>query len=89
VYLYHIFVYPWEISAVIGIKCKDGTVVGVEKLVESKLLMDTSNGRVFSLDHHAGLVSVSASDACILVLHSRNYFVRLYEDASLLKLRFP
>ncbi|KDN38324.1 putative PRE10-20S proteasome subunit C1 [Tilletiaria anomala UBC 951] len=41
----------------IGLKCKDGVVLAVEKLVTSKLLVPGSNRRIFNVDLHAGLVS--------------------------------
>ncbi len=44
-------------STVIGLKCKDGVVLAVEKLIISKLLVEGSNKRIYSVDKHAGLVS--------------------------------
>eukprot|EP00878_Enallax_costatus_P003267 GHUV01003470.1.p1 GENE.GHUV01003470.1~~GHUV01003470.1.p1 ORF type:complete len:250 (+),score=72.50 GHUV01003470.1:219-968(+) len=42
-------------STAMGIKCKDGVVLAVEKLVMSKLLVEGSNKRIFNVDHHAGV----------------------------------
>ncbi|KAF6261749.1 20S proteasome alpha subunit G [Scenedesmus sp. NREL 46B-D3] len=42
-------------STAMGIKCKDGVVLAVEKLVLSKLLVEGSNRRIFNIDHHAGM----------------------------------
>lgn len=42
-------------STVIGLRCKDGVVLAVEKLVISKLLVEGSNRRLFNVDRHAGL----------------------------------
>jgi len=39
----------------IGIRCKDGVVLGVEKLVVSKMLVAGSNRRVHAVDKHAGI----------------------------------
>lgn len=39
----------------IGLKCKDGVVLGVEKLVLSKMLVKGSNRRIHSVDKHAGV----------------------------------
>lgn len=39
----------------IGIRCSDGVVLGVEKVIFSKMLLKTSNRRVATLDAHAGL----------------------------------
>lgn len=41
---------------VVGIKCKDGVVFGVEKLVKSKLYELSSNRRIFTIDTHVGMV---------------------------------
>ena len=42
--------------SVVGIKCKDGVVFGVEKLMKSKLYEVTSNRRIFTIDTHVGMV---------------------------------
>ena len=39
----------------IGICCKDGVVLGVEKLVESKMMEPGSNERIFNIARHAGM----------------------------------
>jgi 20S proteasome subunit alpha 7 len=41
-------------STAIGLRCKDGVVLAVEKPVLSKLLVEGSGRRTFFLDHHAG-----------------------------------
>ncbi|NXW07280.1 PSA3 protein, partial [Fregetta grallaria] len=45
-------------STAIGIRCKDGVVFGVEKLVLSKLYEEGSNKRLFNVDRHVGMVGV-------------------------------
>mmetsp|Transcript_4738 Transcript_4738/g.7142 ORF Transcript_4738/g.7142 Transcript_4738/m.7142 type:complete len:260 (-) Transcript_4738:27-806(-) len=42
-------------GAMIGLKCKDGVVIGVEKLVMSKLLVEGSGRRVHPIGTHAGI----------------------------------
>lgn len=42
-------------GSVVGIKCKDGVVFGVEKLVQSKLYEVFSNKRIFTIDTHIGM----------------------------------
>uniref|UniRef100_A0A3Q3KET6 Proteasome subunit alpha type n=1 Tax=Monopterus albus TaxID=43700 RepID=A0A3Q3KET6_MONAL len=42
-------------STAIGIRCKDGVVFGVEKLVLSKLYEGGSNKRIFNIDRHVGM----------------------------------
>eukprot|EP00798_Chlamydomonas_sp_ICE-L_P016182 gene16182-22343_t len=41
-------------STAIGLKCKDGVVLAVEKPIISKLLVDGSNRRIYNIDKHAG-----------------------------------
>ena len=45
-----------SISTTIGLRCKDGVVFGVEKLVTSKLHEEGSNKRIFTVDRHIGMV---------------------------------
>jgi hypothetical protein len=44
-------------GTVVGIKCKDGVVLGVEKLIPSKMLLEGSNRRIHAVHKHAGMVS--------------------------------
>ncbi len=44
------------ISTAVGIRCKDGVVFGVEKLVLSKLYEEGANKRIFNIDRHVGMV---------------------------------
>ncbi|MCL4123757.1 UNVERIFIED_CONTAM: hypothetical protein GTU68_024245 [Idotea baltica] len=39
----------------VGLRCKDGIVFGVEKIITSKLYEPTSNRRIFTIDSHIGL----------------------------------
>lgn len=41
----------------IGIRCKDGVVLAVEKIITSKLLKPGSNKRIATVDRHVGIVS--------------------------------
>ncbi|KAJ0043333.1 hypothetical protein Pint_18385 [Pistacia integerrima] len=43
-------------GTVIGIKCKDGIVMGVEKLIASKMMLPGSNRRIHSVHRHSGMV---------------------------------
>ena len=40
----------------IGIRCKDGVVLAVEKLVTSKLLKPGANKRIATVDRNVGIV---------------------------------
>ncbi|KAK5917525.1 hypothetical protein CgunFtcFv8_012408 [Champsocephalus gunnari] len=42
-------------STAIAIRCKDGVVFGVEKLILSKLYEQGSNKRIFNIDRHVGM----------------------------------
>lgn len=44
-------------GTVIGIKCSDGILLAVEKLVQTKLLVPGSNKRIYTVDYHAGIAS--------------------------------
>eukprot|EP00160_Parvularia_atlantis_P015206 Unigene4225_Nuclearia_a/m.12859 Unigene4225_Nuclearia_a/g.12859 ORF Unigene4225_Nuclearia_a/g.12859 Unigene4225_Nuclearia_a/m.12859 type:complete len:251 (-) Unigene4225_Nuclearia_a:79-831(-) len=41
----------------VGVRCKDGVVLGVEKLVASKLLVKHSNRRIQTVDTHFGVAT--------------------------------
>ena len=43
----------------IGIRCKDGVVLALEKLVSSKLLKKDANKRIASVDRNVGVVGAS------------------------------
>ncbi|CAN1346512.1 Proteasome subunit alpha type-3 [Linum perenne] len=43
-------------GTVVGIKCKDGIVMGVEKLIASKMMLPGSNRRIHSVHRHSGVV---------------------------------
>lgn len=45
-------------GTMIGIKCRDGVVLGLEKLVPSKLLVEGSNKRIYHIDKHVGAAVV-------------------------------
>lgn len=40
----------------IGIRCKDGVVLAVEKIISSKLLKPGANKRIATVDRHVGIV---------------------------------
>ena len=60
-------------STAVGIKCRDGVVLAVEKLITSKLHEDYSNQRIFNVDKHIGLaVAGLLTDAREIVEIARN-----------------
>jgi len=46
-------------GTIVGLRCKDGVVLAVEKLVTSKLYEPGTNRRIFNIDVHVGMVSSS------------------------------
>jgi len=60
-------------STAVGIKCKDGVVLAVEKLITSKLHESDSNQRIHNIDLHIGMaVAGLLTDARQLVEIARN-----------------
>ena len=57
----------------IGVRVKDGVVMGVEKLVVSKMLVEGSNRRVYHVGQHHGMcVAGLMADCRQLVLRARS-----------------
>lgn len=42
-------------GTIVGICCKDGVLLGVEKFIENKMEEETTNTRIFNIDRHAGM----------------------------------
>ncbi|KAG8068228.1 hypothetical protein GUJ93_ZPchr0005g15141 [Zizania palustris] len=60
-------------GTVVGIKCKDGIVLGVEKLVTSKMILKGSNRRVHSVHRNTGLaVAGLAADGRQIVARAKS-----------------
>jgi len=56
----------------VGIRCKDGVVLGVEKVIPNKMLLRTSNRRIYNIDQHGGMaVTGLSADARQLVNQAR------------------
>ena len=48
----------------LGVRCKDGVVLGVEKLLAMKMLVPGANRRIAAVDRHAGMAGTGlAPDA--------------------------
>jgi 20S proteasome subunit alpha 7 len=57
---------------VVGVKCKDGILLGAEKLMYSKLLVEGTNPRIFSVSKHIGMaVNGKVPDGKHIVTHAR------------------
>jgi 20S proteasome subunit alpha 7 len=59
-------------STAVGIRCKDGVVMAVEKPKLSKMLVEGSNRRILTVDRHSGMcISGLMADARQIVNHGR------------------
>mmetsp|Transcript_4078 Transcript_4078/g.6693 ORF Transcript_4078/g.6693 Transcript_4078/m.6693 type:complete len:250 (-) Transcript_4078:349-1098(-) len=72
-------------STVVGLKVKDGVVLGLEKPIISKLLVEGSNRRMYTVDKHAGIATAGlAPDGRMLVnraMEEGAAYRRFYGDA--------
>ncbi|KAG6413147.1 hypothetical protein SASPL_125849 [Salvia splendens] len=60
-------------GTVVAIKCKDGIVMGVEKLIASKMLLPGSNRRIHSVHRHSGMaVAGLAADGRQIVTRAKS-----------------
>ncbi|BEI86137.1 hypothetical protein CcaverHIS002_0604240 [Cutaneotrichosporon cavernicola] len=59
----------------VGLRCKDGVVLGVERLLHSKLLVKGGNRRIQSVDEHIGLATAG------LLADGRHLGSRLRDEA--------
>ncbi|CAI0397756.1 unnamed protein product [Linum tenue] len=60
-------------GTVVGIKCKDGIVMGVEKLIASKMMLPGSNRRIHSVHRHTGMaVAGLAADGRQIVARGKS-----------------
>ncbi|KAJ7541643.1 hypothetical protein O6H91_10G068300 [Diphasiastrum complanatum] len=71
-------------GTVVGIKCKDGVVFGVEKLIVSKMLLEGSNRRIHAVQRHAAMAMAGvAADGRQIVSRARaeaNNYENFYGD---------
>ena len=52
-----IYIYAFGFfSTAVGLRCKDGVVFAVEKIITSKLHEPASSKRIFTIDRHVGIV---------------------------------
>ena len=57
----------------LGVRCKDGVILGVEKLIISKMLVEGSGRRVVAISEHMGAATAGLQpDARQLVLRARD-----------------
>ena len=53
--------FMFYVRTAVAIRGKDGVVFAVEKLVQSKLYEKGANKRIFNIDRHVGMVSITRS----------------------------
>ncbi|CAM6048318.1 unnamed protein product [Sphagnum compactum] len=78
-------------GTVVGVRCKDGVVLGVEKLISSKMLLEGSNRRIHAINRHAGMALAGlAADGRQIVTRARteaaNYLSFYGEDVPIKEL---
>ncbi|KAK4392572.1 Proteasome subunit alpha type-3 [Sesamum angolense] len=60
-------------GTVVAIKCKDGVVMGVEKLIASKMMLPGSNRRIHAVHRHSGMaVAGLAADGRQIVARAKS-----------------
>eukprot|EP00485_Elphidium_margaritaceum_P004906 CAMPEP_0202688668 /NCGR_PEP_ID=MMETSP1385-20130828/4148_1 /ASSEMBLY_ACC=CAM_ASM_000861 /TAXON_ID=933848 /ORGANISM="Elphidium margaritaceum" /LENGTH=265 /DNA_ID=CAMNT_0049343691 /DNA_START=65 /DNA_END=862 /DNA_ORIENTATION=- len=69
-------------GAVIGVRCRDGVVLGVEKLIHNKMLVTSSYRRIFTTSNNSGVVIGG------LLPDGRQLVTRAREEASSYKSNF-
>ena len=47
-----------SLRTIVGVVCKDGIVLGTEKLMVSKMLVEGSHRRIFNVHDNIGIVSI-------------------------------
>ncbi len=57
------------LSTIVGVICKDGIILGAEKVVMSKLMMPLTDKRLYNIDSHIGMAiggNIPDSRNCML-----------------------
>ena len=56
-------------STIVGVICKDGIILGAEKVVRSKLMTKLTDKRLYNIDKHVGMAiggNIPDSRNCML-----------------------
>jgi len=67
-------------GTVVGVRCVDGVVLGVEKLIISKLLVEGSNRRIHTVDYHCGIALAGLAADAKNIINEARYEARNYRD---------
>lgn len=66
---------------IVGVKCSDGILLGAEKLVMSKLLIERTNKRIFNVDRSIGMVvGGKIPDGRHLMSYARKESAKFFKD---------
>ena len=69
---------------IVGVKCKDGVILGAEKQVFSKLLVERTHRRIFNVEHSIGMVvGGKIPDGRHLMTYARTEATKFLKDFSL------
>lgn len=72
-------------GTVIGLRCKDGVVLGAEKTVISKMLVGGSDKRTYAIDKHAGVavagLSADGRQVVNRAIQEAQQYINVYGDA--------
>jgi 20S proteasome subunit alpha 7 len=47
---------PLLYSTIVGVKCKDGIILGTEKIIANKMMVSGTDKRIFSVNTQTGCV---------------------------------
>ncbi|KAJ6233852.1 proteasome subunit alpha type-3 [Anaeramoeba flamelloides] len=67
-------------STAIGLCCKDGVVFGVEKIILSKMLVEGTNRRVFSVGEHIGIATAGLTADGKRIVQNARQEAKNYEN---------
>lgn len=68
------------IGTVIGLRCRDGIVLGIEKPIVSKMLEKGSNRRAYAVDMHAGLAVAGVAADGRQIINRASYEASNYKS---------
>ena len=57
-----------------GVLCKDGVILGTEKKMQSKLLVEGTDKRIYNIDQHIGMVMITLVYSDFLLSISLGYW---------------
>ncbi|KAK6120423.1 hypothetical protein DH2020_045837 [Rehmannia glutinosa] len=69
-------------GTVVAIRCKDGVVMGVEKLIASKMMLPGSNRRIHAVHRHSGMKMIFdlGTESSVIDLKRGNFVLHYWES---------